>query len=489
LLYNREIHFSGASILNSPLVLKHEIGLPVYSENNKIYPKRMSGRFRLLKWWTASLWLVFFFGPHLRWNDNQAILLDIPARKFHFFSLTIYPQDLWLLSFVLLFFAMLLILVTLVAGRVFCGYFCFQTVWTDIYTWIEEKIEGPPRMRQQLDQAAWSLRKFSIKLTKHVIWLTVALLTGISFAAWFTDVWQLWADYFRLNAHISAWIVLATFSAATYLFAGFMREQVCCWLCPYARIQGALSERDTIFPTYDFVRGEPRSNRKVANQTPLSLEKHVSDQSLAKTGDCVDCDLCVAVCPTGVDIRDGQQIGCITCGLCIDACDHVMSKINRPSGLIRYTSLASLTSGQTKPWYKLPLVIISAMIIGLSIIFIVAGVNTISEFSISVYHDRQPEYIKLSSGEIRNRYQLKLQNKTNNTASYVLSINGLDMVSKINQQQFKLPAGQALTHMIYIDVPLQSLPQKVNPISFNLLDDNNSYQQFQTVFIGPKITN
>lgn len=466
-----------------PELYDHNLNIRVNSNDDKIYTKRMAGKFRRIKWWTASLWLFFFFGPYLRWNEQQAILLDIPARKFHFFSLTIYPQDVWLLSFILLFFAMLLILVTLIAGRVFCGYFCFQTVWTDYYAWIEEKLEGSPLNRQRLDQSPLSAKKLVIKTTKHSLWLLIALLTGISFAAWFTDAFQLWKDYLSFQAHLSAWIVLGLFTLGTYLFAGFMKEQVCCWLCPYSRIQGALSESNTIFPSYDFVRGEPRSNRKstqaIKNSAPALTEN--------KAGDCIDCDLCVAVCPTGVDIRQGQQIGCITCGLCIDACDHVMQKIERPLGLIRYSTEEGIISGKEKPWYRNPWVSISAMIIVLACSIVIYGIQTLAEFSMSISHNRQPEYVVLSTGKIRNRYQLKLQNKSNRADRYFLSIEGLSSATapELSQQIFQIQAGQGTMLRFTVDIPRNELHQRINPVVFKLNNSALNQLEFPSVFIGP----
>lgn len=447
---------------------------PQATTSQKIYPKRIKGKFRTFKWWSASLYLLFFFGPYLRWNNQQAILLDIPARKFHFFDLTIYPQDVWILSFILLFFAMLLILVTVTVSRAFCGYFCFQTVWTDIFTWIEEKIEGSSWQRQKLDQAPWNLNKIAIKTGKHSFWLLLAGMTGVSFAAWFTDVFQLWQDYIYFQAHISAWIVLALFTGGTYLFAGFMREQVCNYLCPYARIQGALSDQQSILPNYDYFRGEPRSKLK---------NNH---QDFNNNGDCIDCNLCVAVCPTGVDIRQGEQLGCITCGLCIDACDEVMEKLNRPRGLIRYDSFVGIHNNKVNnPCYKRPLVVSTAMLTLSCAIATLMSASQINPFSISVSHHRQPDFIKLSNGDIRNRYQIKLQNKTNRPQIYKLKIIGLPQDHKLNQESFRVAAGEPLTTMLSIDASNRSFYNKINRINFQIEGENHIFQQSTSVFITP----
>lgn len=210
----------------------------VNAGGTKVVAKRMSGRFRRLKWFGMSVWLIFFIGPYLRWNGEQAILFDIPNRQFNFLDITIFPQDIWMLSLTLLFFAILLAAVTSIAGRVFCGYFCFQTVWTDVFTFIETRIEGDtPQKAMKFKNSPTTVSKVSRIVLKHALWLSIALLTGVTFAAWFTDAFQLWYDYFHLQASLAAWIVLAMFTVGTYIFAGFMREQVCFWLCPYARLQ------------------------------------------------------------------------------------------------------------------------------------------------------------------------------------------------------------------------------------------------------------
>ncbi len=227
-----------------------------------IHAKRMPGKWRTIKWLGSSIWLIFFLGPYLRWGERQAVLFDIPNRQFHIFDFTILPQDFWMLSLTLLFFAILLAMVTALAGRVWCGFFCFQTVWTDVYTWLEEKLEGSPQKRRKLGAAPMSLDKLWRKIVKHALWLLIALLTGISFVAWFTDVYLLWAGLLRLDVSSAVWISLAMFTAGSYVLAGFLREQTCFWLCPYARIQSVMVDNTTLIPTYDFHRGEPRGRAR-----------------------------------------------------------------------------------------------------------------------------------------------------------------------------------------------------------------------------------
>ncbi len=441
-----------------------------------IHAKRMPGRFRALKWLTACVWLVFFLGPYLRWHGKQAILLDIPNRQFHFFDLTILPQDVWMLAMVLLFFAILLAAVTSVAGRVFCGYFCFQTVWTDIFTWIEERLEGAPAKRRKLEQAPWSARKIRIKGIKHFLWLLIAMLTGISFAAWFTDAFQLWHDYFTLQAGSVAWAVLGLFTAGTYVLAGHMREQACFWLCPYARIQGVMYDRDTVLPAYDFERGEPRGK----------LKKGKIDEG---KGDCIDCGQCVAVCPTGIDIRSGQQEGCITCALCIDACDSVMDKIGRPRGLIRYASLHELEGGNTVALYKRPRVLIYLTIIVLAISGLVYGLTHLGSLELKVLHERQPLYVLLSNGSIQNKYTVKILNKTDQDMPVHISASGIKGMTMVGVPDVVTVRKSGLSSFsVYVRVPHVDLPGARAGVKFQVQGTENPKAQsdYESMFMGPR---
>ena len=449
----------------------------VNTGGNVIHAKRMGGRFRMRKWWANAFWLILFLGPYLRWDDRQAVLFDIPNRQFQIFGATVLPQDFWLLALTLIFFAILLAVVTAVAGRIWCGYFCFQTVWTDVYTWIEEKLEGNPQKRRKLDAAPMSLAKLRIKTTKHFIWLAIGALTGISFIAWFQDAFTIWAELFTLELHVYGWATIAVFMGFTYLFAGFMREQVCFWLCPYARIQGVMYDRQTILPTYDFDRGEPRGRV----QKDVDQEGHL--------GDCIDCNQCVAVCPTGVDIRHGQQEGCITCGLCIDACDSIMDKVNRPHGLIRYASLKEMEGESVKPPLKRARVLVYLGIIFGAAIAIIYGLANLSAVELKVLHERQPLFVLQSDGSIQNKYILKILNKTDQTLTLrVLAEGPQGLTLSGLQGNITAKNGKVSSNTLFVRVPRTSLAGEMNPITFRIetVGDSELFSEYESIFIGPR---
>ncbi|QEP43760.1 cytochrome c oxidase accessory protein CcoG [Ectothiorhodospiraceae bacterium BW-2] len=441
-----------------------------------IHAKRMPGKFRTLKWIGASSWLIFFLGPYLRWDGRQAVLFDIPNRQFHIFNITILPQDVWMLSLTLLFFAILLAVVTSIAGRVFCGYFCFQTVWTDIFTWIDEKMEGSVAQRRKLDKAPWDFAKIRIKVTKHLLWIAIGIFTGMSFTFWFTDAFEMWHAYLTLSATPMAYGSIAVFAFFTYLFAGHMREQVCFWLCPYARLQGVMLDKETILPAYDFSRGEPRGKLK-------------KGQPEEGKGDCISCHQCVAVCPTGVDIREGQQEGCITCALCIDACDSVMEKINKPKGLIRYASYDELSGLAKIPLYKRPrpLIYITIMVLALGGIFY--GLNNLGSLELRVLHERSPLYVMQSDGSIQNKYELKILNKTHeDTEVSVSAIGPAELQLRGGDEPIFARSGNTSSHTVFVTVPRESLRGEREPITFMIQDLNNpqSSSEYESMFIGPR---
>ena len=438
----------------------------------------MPGRYRTYKWLAMSTWLIYFLGPYLRWNGKQAILLDIPSRQFHFFNITILPQDVWMLAMVLLFFALLLAAVTSIAGRVYCGYFCFQTVWTDIFTWIEAKLEGTANKRVKLDKSPWNATKIRIKVTKHSLWLLIGVFTGITFTLWFADAFELWHAYLTLQAPLIAWGTVGVFVFFTHLFAGHMREQVCFWLCPYARIQGVMADRETILPTYDFARGEPRGK--------LKKGQNVEDSG---RGDCIDCKQCVAVCPTGIDIRRGQQEGCITCALCLDACDAVMDKIKRPRGLVRYASLDEIEGKPFIPLYKRPRVIVYFTIMILAIGGIIYGLATLGSIELKVLHERQPLFVMQSDGSVQNKYELKILNKTEQDMQVSLNVTGHDNLQLVGAEKtLSAPQGQVSAYTIFMRIPGNKLKAERIPVTIRIEDVDNPefYTEYESMFFGPK---
>ncbi len=439
---------------NTQTIDASAIGLP----SGKVHAKRLPGRFATLKKYSQlALWLPFFLLPYLRWQDRQAILFDIDHSRFHLFHITIYPDDIWMLALVLLLAAMTLFAVTALVSRAWCGYFCFQTAWTDWFSWLEQKIEGPPQQRRTLDAAPWGLEKVAKKTIKHSLWILLSLFTGISFSLWFYDAQLYWSRLLSLDLPLVGWIVLLMFLLGTYLLAGFLREQTCFWLCPYARIQGVMADSQTLMPSYDAARGEPRHKRR----------RHTSAH-----GDCIDCDQCVQVCPTGIDIRQGQQLGCITCGLCIDACDGVMDKIQRPRGLIRYASLNELQGGAARKLYQHPRVWVYLGLMILSIAGIIYGLNHISPLSLSVGAHRQPLYVKMSDGSIQNGYDFKVMNKTKQSIQLQLQrIQGItDYRLSGTELPIQLQPGERQFFTLFVRTPPQQVTQPLTPIRFMLHD-------------------
>lgn len=444
-----------------------------------IHAKRLSGKWRTTKWLAASVWLLFFVGPYLRWEGRQAVLWDIPARQFHIFGATVLPQDFWMLSLLLLFFAILLAVVTALFGRVWCGFFCFQTVWTDVFTWIEDKLEGRPAARRKLDEAPWDLEKLRIKAKKHGSWLLIGFLTGFSFVAWFTDAYSLWGSFFVGDAHTIVYVTVALFTAGTYGLAGYMREQVCFWLCPYARIQGVMVDKHTALPTYDFRRGEPRGR----------LKKGESEED-RRTGDCIDCKQCIAVCPTGIDIRHGQQEGCITCALCIDACDHVMGQIGRPKGLVRYASLDEFEGKKPKPLWKRSRVWVYSSILLLALSGIVYGLSSLDQLELKVLHERAPLYVALKDGSIQNKFTLKVLNKMAVDVPVKVSVSGPEGVEMIGAEDPLVARnGFVSSTIVFVRLPRTALTEEQAPITFSVEGESPTGEllraERESVFIGP----
>lgn len=394
----------------------------LYEKRNQIYPKLAHGKFRLVKWIVMAATLsVYYLIPWIRWPrgdgiPDQAVLADFDGEKFYFFFLEIWPQEIYFLGGLIILAALVLFLVTSLFGRVWCGYTCPQTVWTDLYIWVERAFEGDRAARMRLDKAPMSFNKAWRKGGKHAVWLLIAFLTGGAFILYWHDAPTIARTWFTGEAPLTAYFFAGILTFTTYMLAGTMREQVCTYLCPWPRIQGALTDEHALNVTYRYDRGEPRA-------------PHRKDESWEGRGDCIDCKQCVQVCPMGIDIRDGAQLECIHCALCIDACDDIMRKVGRPTGLIAYDTdrAVSLRATGAKPHYKFfrTRTVLYAVMISLISALILWGYAAKSTYEFNVLKDRSPPFIRLSDGRIRNGYTLKLVNKSTTTQAVEVKVTGL----------------------------------------------------------------
>ncbi len=398
----------------------NEVVISLYESQDKVYPRSVSGFFTQWRW--AMIWLtqLFFYGvPWLEWGQRQALLFNLEAKRFYIFKLVLYPQDLIYLTAILIISALSLFLFTAIAGRLWCGYTCPQTVYTEIFIWIERKIEGDRATRMKLDASAMSAEKLARKGTKHFVWIAFALWTGFTFVGYFTPIRELWAavmDY-SLSPWETFWVCFYGF--ATYGNAGFMREQVCKYMCPYARFQSAMFDDDTLIVTYDEARGEPRGGRS-----------RKADASSQKLGSCIDCNLCVQVCPTGIDIRNGLQYECIGCGACADVCDTVMDKMGYERGLVKYSTQNAIdnnwTHSQMLRRILRPRVLIYAGILLLLIAALVASLWFRTPFRVDVVRDRGVMARLSDDGKLENVYRLQIMNGTETPQHFTLNVTGID---------------------------------------------------------------
>ncbi|MEM6580117.1 MAG: cytochrome c oxidase accessory protein CcoG [Pseudomonadota bacterium] len=411
-----------------------EVGeIDLYQHREKIYTRKIEGffqRVRLFSGW--PLLLGYFLLPWLQWDGRQAVLFDLPARKFYILGLTFWPQDFPMLAFLLIISAFALFTVTNLFGRIWCGYTCPQTVWTSIFMWLEQRIEGSRNQRIKLDKAPWSAKKIVSKGLKHCSWLFVALVTGITFIGYFTPIRQLLPELFTLSAGMWAGSWTVFFTLATYINAGWMREQVCVYMCPYARFQSVMFDQDTLIVSYDSGRGEPRGSRK----------RDIAHNEL-QVGDCIDCELCVQVCPTGIDIRHGLQYECIGCALCVDACDSVMDKMQYPRGLIRYTSEHELSGGTTR-WLRPRVLGYCTVLIAMILVFGLYFFGRVP-VELTALRDRTELYIVTDSGDIENIYTLHLANKDNAAHQFTISIDGIAGAEIIGATQYEVDGGEMRT--------------------------------------------
>ena len=398
---------------------------PLYAPQEPIFPRRVSGFYRNLKWWIMGVTLgIYYLTPWLRWDrgaalPDQAVLVDMAGRRFYFFWIEIWPHEFYFVAGLLIMAGLGLFLFTSALGRVWCGYACPQTVWTDLFILVERWIEGDRNARVRLRNAKWTLRKWRLRLTKWVVWLAIALATGGAWVFYFTDAPTLARDLFSLSAHPIAYATIAVLTATTFLFGGFLREQVCIYMCPWPRIQGAMMDDETLTVGYREWRGEPRGKKRTVG-----------------TGDCIDCMACVNVCPMGIDIREGQQMECITCALCIDACDDVMERIGKPRGLIDYLALADEPAERagTPPravWKHIlrPRTVLYTALWGLIGAGLVFALFIRAEIDLTVEPQRNPTFVTLSDGSIRNSYTVRLRNKHGTPRDFRLSLTSDDILA------------------------------------------------------------
>jgi cytochrome c oxidase accessory protein FixG len=437
--------------------------LSLYTSEDKIYARSVTGWFSYWRW--ALVWAtqLFFYGlPWLSINDRQAMLFDLASRRFYIFNLVLYPQDLIYLTGLLVISALSLFLFTAVAGRLWCGYACPQTVYTEIFMWVERKLEGDRAARMRLDKAPWSAPKLARKSAKQFVWIAIGLWTGFTFVGYFTPIRDLASEIttFSMGPWELFWVLFYGF--ATYGNAGWMREQVCKYMCPYARFQSAMFDRDTLIVTYDAVRGESRGSR-ARSDTPA--------QNRAKgLGDCIDCTLCVQVCPTGIDIRKGLQYACISCSACIDVCNSVMDKMNYPRGLIRNSTQNGLDQKLSRPemFRRIlrPRVLLYAAVLATISIGMIWSLLARPLFKVDVVRDRAAIARMVGQGQIENVYRLQVMNATEQGQTYGLSVTGIPGARITSDSQFTVDAASVRWVAVRVQTPPGAATAGSHPINF-----------------------
>ncbi|MBT8433584.1 MAG: cytochrome c oxidase accessory protein CcoG [Gammaproteobacteria bacterium] len=448
----------------------------LYAAHKKIYPREVSGYFTRLRMLSVIVLLgIYYVTPLLQWDGRQALLFDLPARKFYIFGLTLWPQDFIYLAALLILAGLSLFFFTALVGRVWCGYACPQTVWTEAYLWMERKIEGKRGSRMKLDKAPTSAAKIRTKILKHTVWIGFSLWTGFTFVGYFTPIDELAAEL--VTASLGPWETfwILFYSFATYGNAGFMREQVCKYMCPYARFQSAMFDADTLIVAYHPERGEPRGSRRRG-----------TDLKSAGLGDCIDCNVCVQVCPTGIDIRDGLQYECIACSACIDACDEIMDKMSYPRGLIRYTTE---NSAQGKKQHILrPRVMVYAAILLILCGALLTNLILRVPLELDVIRDRNTLYRETRDGLIENVYTLKILNMDSKTHQYTLKADGIDGMKLVTDaSEIVVPAGTV--QELIVRLQADEFNMKSRSVAVNFYLQANEANHLKTVeearFVGP----
>jgi cytochrome c oxidase accessory protein FixG len=452
----------------------------MYAPREDIYPREIKGRYASLRW--ACLWLtqlVFYGLPWLQWNGRQAVLFDLGARKFYIFGIVLWPQDFIYLAALLIICAYALFLFTAVAGRVWCGFSCPQTVYTEMFLWIERRIEGTRSARMRLDRQPWGAQKLFRKSAKHIVWGALSLWTGFSFVGYFTPIHELMRSVAVMSPGPWEIFWITFYSFATYGNAGWMREQVCKYMCPYARFQSAMIDKDTLIITYDRERGEPRGVK-------------VKSKAALKTGDCIDCSMCVQVCPTGIDIRNGLQYECIGCAACIDACNGVMAKVALPSGLIRYSTERAMTSHLSLPEMRRRVLRPRVLAYTALLVLIVAGFGTAlalrTPLKLDIIRDRGVMAREVEDGMIENVYRLQIMNTGETAHRFHIDVSGIEGIRLATQEEVEIEGATTRAIPVRVRVPHGKGEHGSNKVTFELraVDDPRLQVREKAVFFVPR---
>ncbi len=458
-----------------------EVMVSLYAAHQKIYPRSVKGVFTNWRWIMVWVTQIVFYGlPWLEWGQRQAVLFDLGVRRFYIFGLVLYPQDLIYMTGLLIIAALSLFLFTAVAGRLWCGYACPQTVYTEIFLWFEKLAEGDRSARIRRDEGPLTAEKFGRKFAKHGLWILFSLWTGFTFVGYFAPIRELAADILANNMSAWGYFWVLFYGFATYGNAGYMREQVCKHMCPYARFQSAMFDKDTLIVTYDEQRGEPRGARsKKADISKLNL------------GACVDCGLCVQVCPTGIDIRKGLQYECIGCGACADVCDTVMDKVGYPRGLVKYSTENAMknrwTAKQTLRHVFRPRILVYTSILTAIVLAIFVSLAMRTPFKVNVVRDRGVMARVVEEGKTENVYRLQVMNATENDQHYKFTVSGLPNLVITSETTFKVESTKAITVPVRVQAPFGIAEPGSHEIHFEIesLDSPGKLSEKST-FMIPK---
>lgn len=449
------------SIAAAPAEKQKTESTSLYAAQKKVYPRSISGVFANWRWIMVYVTQLIFYGlPWLQWGERQMVLFDLGTRRFYMFGLVLYPQDFIYLTGLLIISALALFLFTAVAGRLWCGFTCPQTVYTEIFMWIEHKIEGDRSTRIRLDNGSWTFEKIWKKSLKQFAWVSVALWTGFTFVGYFVPIRELGGELLSLHGSWQIFWVLF-YGLATYGNAGYLREQVCKYMCPYARFQSAMIDNDTLVVTYDPERGEPRGPRT-----------KTVDYKAKGLGDCIDCSLCVQVCPTGIDIRDGLQYDCIGCGLCVDACNTVMDKMQYPRGLIRFSTQNGVknhwTQSQMLKRVLRPRVLFYSAILLALCIGMMASLVVRTPLKVDVVRDRAALSRIVAGGKLENIYRLQIMNATEGTRRYVISATGLDGLEVVSDSEIGIGPAESRWVVVRLQIPYGSAAPGSHTVYFDI---------------------